>query len=74
MLRYNIYSVLNNIIENVLTVNQSVQKEVARKDGFPGSQRRTVNQHRTGVVSRFMLRDILKRRSKHLWTEEFDAQ
>jgi ribonuclease HI len=51
-----------------------VGRGVAREERFSGSQRRIVNQHRTGVVSRFTLRDILKRRSEHLWTEQFDVQ
>jgi hypothetical protein len=49
-----------------------VKREVAREKRFSGSQRRIVNQHRIGVVSHFMLRDILKRRSEHLCTEEFN--
>jgi hypothetical protein len=32
-----------------------------------------VNQHRTGVVSHYKLRDLLKMRSEHLWTL-FDVQ
>ena len=51
-----------------------VKRGVARDERFAGSLRRIVNQHRTGVVSRYTLRDILKRRSEHLWTEEFDVQ
>jgi hypothetical protein len=51
-----------------------VERGVAREERFSGSQRKIVNQHRTGVVSRFTLRDILKRRSEHLWTEQFDVQ
>jgi hypothetical protein len=51
-----------------------VGRGVAREEHFSGSQRRIVKQHRTGVVSRLTLRDILKRRSEHLWTEQFDVQ
>jgi hypothetical protein len=40
-----------------------VGRWAAREEHFSGSQRRIVNQHRTGVVGRFTLRDILKRRS-----------
>jgi hypothetical protein len=50
-----------------------VERGVTREERFSGSQRRIVNLHRTGVVSRFTLRDILKRRSEHLWTEQFDV-
>jgi hypothetical protein len=49
---------------------QKKKRGVAR---YAGSQRRIVNQHRTGVVSRFTKRDILKGRSEHVWTEEFDV-
>jgi hypothetical protein len=48
-----------------------VGREVAREERFSGTQRRKVNQHRTGVVSRFTLRDIVKRRSEHLWAKKF---
>ena len=51
-------------------VKQGVAKLERR---FSGSQRRMVNQHRTGVISRYMLRDLLKMRSEHLWTM-FDVQ
>jgi hypothetical protein len=36
---------------------------------FAGSQRQIMYQHRTGVVCYFMLREILKRKSEHLWAE-----
>jgi hypothetical protein len=52
----------------------TIKRGVAREEGFSGSKRGIVNQHRTGVFSRFMLRDILKRRSEHLWTEEFNVR
>jgi hypothetical protein len=45
-----------------------VKRGVAREERFSGSQRRIVNQHTTGVVSHFTLRDILKTRSEPLWT------
>jgi hypothetical protein len=51
-----------------------VKRGVAREDHFSGSQRRVVNQNRTGVVDCFTLRDILKSRSEHLWTEELEVQ
>lgn len=38
------------------------------------TRRRIVNQQRTGVISCFPLRNILKIRSERLWTEEFDVQ
>jgi hypothetical protein len=47
---------------------------IAREERFSGSQRRIVNQHRTGVACHLALRDILQRRSEHLWTEEFNVQ
>jgi hypothetical protein len=51
-----------------------VGRGVAREQRFSGSQRRIVNQRRTGFASHFTLRDILKRRYEHLWSEEFDVQ
>jgi hypothetical protein len=53
--------------------DHQVKRGVAKLEHFSGSQRRMVNQHRTGVVSRYTLRDLLKRRSEHLWTM-FDVQ
>jgi hypothetical protein len=53
------------------TIKEASQENEER---FSGSQGRIVNQHRTGVVSRFTLRDIPKRRSEHLWTEAFGVQ
>jgi ribonuclease HI len=50
-----------------------VRRGEARRECYAGSHRRLVNQHRTGVVSRYTLRDILKMRSEHLWTL-FDVQ
>jgi len=41
---------------------------------YSESQKTILNQHRTGIVSLFMSRDILKRRSEHFWTEQFDVQ
>jgi hypothetical protein len=51
-----------------------VKRGVATEERFSGRQRRIVNQHRTGDVSRFTLSDILKRRSEHVWNEELDVQ
>jgi hypothetical protein len=55
-------------------LEHQVKIGVAKEEHFLGRQRRIVNQHRTGVVGHFTLRDILKRRSEHLWCEEFDVQ
>ena len=46
-----------------------VRSGEAKQEQYAGSQRRIVNQHRTGVVSRYTLRDILRRRSEHFWTD-----
>ena len=51
-----------------------VKRGTARQERYAGSQRRIVNQHRTGAVSRYTLREILRRGSEHLWTEQFDVQ
>jgi hypothetical protein len=51
-----------------------VKRKMARKECFVGSQRRIVNQHRTGFASRFTLKAILKTRYEHSLTEEFDVQ
>jgi hypothetical protein len=70
----------NNLSKDIESVSMTrlyehqVGRGVAREERFSGSQRRIMNQHRTGVVSRFTLRDILKKRSEHLWTEQFDVQ
>ena len=53
---------------------QQIKKGVAKQEHYAGSQRRLINQHRTGVVSRYTLRDLLRRGSEHLWTEWFDVQ
>jgi carbonic anhydrase len=45
-----------------------VKEGVAKLEHFSGNQRRMVNQHRTGVVSRHTLSDLLKMRSEHLLT------
>jgi hypothetical protein len=45
-----------------------VNQGEAKLEHFPVSQRGMVIQHRTGVVSRYTLRDLLKMRSEHLWT------
>jgi hypothetical protein len=45
-----------------------VKRGVAKLEHFSGSQRGMVNQHRTGVISGYTLRDLLKMRSEHLWT------
>jgi hypothetical protein len=42
-----------------------VERCVAKFEHFSESQRRMVNQHRTGVVSRYMLRDFSKMTSEH---------
>jgi hypothetical protein len=55
-------------------INNRSEEGYLREERFSGNQRRIVNQHKTGVVSRLSLRDILKRRSEHLLTEEFDVQ
>jgi hypothetical protein len=60
-------------IESVSMTRCYVHK-VQRGQCFSGRQRRIVNQHRTGVVSRMTLRNILNRQSKHLWTKESDVQ
>jgi hypothetical protein len=39
----------------------------ARQQQYAGKQRRVVNQHNTGAVSRCTLTDILKEKSEHLW-------
>src|SRR5579871_1981165 len=45
-----------------------VQRGVARYECFAGSRRCFINQQRTGTVSRWVLMEILKMRSEHLWT------
>jgi hypothetical protein len=50
-----------------------VKRGVAKLEHFSGRQRRMANAHRTEVVSRYMLRDLLKMRSEHLSTM-FDVQ
>jgi hypothetical protein len=59
---------------NTLLCRLNLEGLLTRQERFAGSQRRIINQIRTGVVSGFMLRDILKRRSEHLWSEELDVQ
>ena len=54
-------------------LEHQVKRGKARHERYAGSQRRMVNQHRTGVVSRYMLRDILGKKSEHLWTELSDV-
>ena len=39
----------------------------ARLERYCGSQRRLINQHRTGIVSRYSLAEILVRGSEHTW-------
>ena len=53
---------------------QQVKRGVAKQEHYAGSQRRLINQHRTGVVSRYTLRDLLRKGSEHLWTDWFDVQ
>jgi hypothetical protein len=45
-----------------------VKRGEAKLEHFSGSQGRMMSRHRTGVVSRCMLRDLLKMKSEHLWT------
>jgi hypothetical protein len=45
-----------------LRTESEFKRRIARKERFPGSQRRIGNQHRTNAVSRFTLGVILKRR------------
>jgi hypothetical protein len=49
-----------------------VGRGVAREESFFRKPKK--KQHKTGFVSSFTLRDILRRRSEHLRTEEFDVQ
>jgi hypothetical protein len=44
-----------------------VKLGVTRYEQYVGSQRRIVNQMRTGTVSRHTLLNVLKRRLEHLW-------
>jgi hypothetical protein len=44
-----------------------VKLGTARYEQYAGSQRRIVNQIRTGTVSRHALLNVLERRSEHLW-------
>jgi hypothetical protein len=39
----------------------------ARLERYCGSQRRLINQHRTGTVRPYSLAEILVRRSEHTW-------
>jgi hypothetical protein len=56
-------------------LGHQVNRRVAREERFAeGTPPKNVNQHRTGVVSRFTLRDILKGIFEHLWTEELNEQ
>ena len=40
----------------------------ARNEKFNKYTKRLINQHRIGTVSRYTLRDLLRRGSEHLWT------
>ena len=40
----------------------------ARKERHTKYAKRLINQHRTGVLGRWTLLDLLRRRSEHLWT------
>jgi hypothetical protein len=44
-----------------------VKLGAAKYDHYAGSQRRTVNQMRTGTMSRHTLLNVLERRSENLW-------
>jgi hypothetical protein len=45
-----------------------IKRGVAKHKYYAGNQRRLVNQHRTGVICKYTVGDILKRGSEHLWT------
>ena len=45
-----------------------IERGLVRRERYRGRQRRLVNQHRTGTISRYTLRDLLEMRSSHLWT------
>ena len=45
-----------------------VRMGIVRREHLTKISKRAVNQHRTGTISRYTLRDLLKRRSEHLWT------
>jgi hypothetical protein len=44
-----------------------VKLGATRYEQYAGSQRRIVNQIRTGTVSRHTLLNVLERRSEHVW-------
>ena len=45
-----------------------IKRGVGTQEYNAGNQRRLVNQHKTGVISKYTLGDVLKRGSEHLWT------
>ena len=49
-------------------VDMGVQPGAARNEHYTSGTRRFINQHRLGVISRFTLVELLRRRSEHLWT------
>jgi hypothetical protein len=52
----------------MITLNElHVNAGSARQQQYAGKQRRIVNHHNTGTVSRYTLTDILKEKSEHLW-------
>ena len=47
--------------------DMGVQPGAARNEHYTNGTRRLINQHRMGVISRFTLLELLRRRSEHLW-------
>jgi hypothetical protein len=45
-----------------------IKRGVARQEYYTGNQRRLVHQHRTRVLRKYTLEDVLKRGSEHLRT------
>jgi lipopolysaccharide biosynthesis regulator YciM len=58
----------NSESTTVIRLNElHVKAGSARRQQYAGKQRRIINQHNTGTVSRYTLTDILKEKSEQLW-------
>jgi hypothetical protein len=59
---------INSESKTVIWLNEvHVKAGSARQQHYAGKQKRIVNQHYTGTVSRYTLTDIPKEKSEYLW-------
>lgn len=58
-----------NLLPSTDCKNNKYKKGVTRQGHFAGSQRRQVNQHGVGIISHYMLKDISRMKSEHMWTD-----